>query len=93
MSEGNNALRLREAEGVGVVAVLAEMVASSAIVTILSGRAVPDRVLGLELTTEAATVGEWSGSRRTTGLRVVVVVLRHGVPPDATFVGVGNGCC
>ena len=63
MSEGNNALRLREAEGVGVVAVLAEMVASPAVVTILSGQAVPDRVLGLELTAEAAAVGEWSGSR------------------------------
>ena len=75
-----------------VVAVLAEVVASPAVVAILSSRAVPDRVLRLELSAEAAAVREWGGSRGTTGLRVVVVVLRHGVPLEATFVGVGNGC-
>ena len=46
----------------GVVAVLAEMIASPAIAAILSGRAVPNRVFGLELTAETAAVGEWSGS-------------------------------
>ena len=63
MCEGNNALRLRETNGMGVVAVFAEVVASTAVMTILPGRTVPNRVLGLELTAEAAAVGEWSGSR------------------------------
>ena len=62
MGEGNNALRLRETNGVGVVAVFTEMVASSAIVTIPPGGAVPNRVFGLELMTEVAAMGEWSGS-------------------------------
>ena len=62
MGKGNNALRLRETNGVGVVAVFTEMVASSAVVTIPSGRAVPNRVFGLELMAEAAAVGEWCGS-------------------------------
>ena len=47
----------------GVVAVLAEVIASSAVVTVPPGRAVPNHVLGLELMAEAATVGKWSGSR------------------------------
>ena len=81
VSEWNYALRLREADGVGVVAVFTEVVASLAVVTVQSCRACPDRVLGLELTTEAAVVGEWSGPGRTTGLSIVVMVLRHGVPP------------
>ena len=47
----------------GVVAVLAEVVASTAVVTVLAGRTIPDRVLGLELSTEAAVMGEGSGFR------------------------------
>ena len=88
MSERDDALQLREAKGVGIVAVFAEVVVSTAVMTIPPGRTVPDRVLGLELMAEAAAVGEWSGSRRATSLRVVVVVLWHGVPPDTTFAGV-----
>ena len=63
VSEGDDALRLCETKGVGVVTVFAEVVASMAVVKILPGRTVPDRVLRLELTTEAAAVGEGSGSR------------------------------
>ena len=63
MGKGNNALRLRETNGMGVVAVFAEVVASTAVMTVLPGWAVPNRVLGLKLTAEAAAVGEWSGSR------------------------------
>ena len=62
VSEGDDALRLCETKGVGVVAVFAEVVTSTAVVTVPPGRTVPDRVFGLELMTEAATVGEWSGS-------------------------------
>ena len=61
MSERDNALRLCETNGVGVVAVFTEVVASLAVVTVPPGRAVPNCVLGLELTAEAAAVGEWSG--------------------------------
>ena len=62
MGEGDNALRFCETDGVGVVAVFAKMIASSAVVTIPPGRTVPDRVFGLELVAEAAAMGEWSGS-------------------------------
>ena len=61
MGEGDNALRLRETKGVGVVAVFTEVVTPSAVVTIPPGRTVPDCVFGLKLMTEAAAVGEWSG--------------------------------
>ena len=63
MGERNNALRLRETNGVGVVAVFAEVVATLAVVTVPPSRAVPNRVFGLELMAEAAAVGEWSGPR------------------------------
>ena len=63
MSERDYALRLREANGVGVVAVFAEVVTSPAVVTVPSGGAVPNRVFGLELMAKAAAVGEWSGPR------------------------------
>ena len=63
MSERDDALRLREAKGVGVVAVLTTMVASPTIVTVLACWTVPDRVSGLKLTTDAAAVGEGGGSR------------------------------
>ena len=62
MGEGNDALRLRETNGVRVVAVLTEMVASPAVVTVPPGGAVPNCVLGLKLAADAAAVGEWGGS-------------------------------
>ena len=62
MSKGDNALRLRETNGVGVVAVLTEVIASSAVMAVLPGRAVPNRVFGLELMAEATAMGEWGGS-------------------------------
>ena len=61
MGKGDNALRLCETNGVGVVAVFTEVLAPSAVVTILPGWTVPNRVSGLKLMTEAAVVGEWSG--------------------------------
>ena len=45
----------------GVVAVFAKMVAPLAVMAVLTGWAVPDRVFGLKLLTEAAAVGEWCG--------------------------------
>ena len=63
MSKWDHALRLGETDGVGVVAVLAEVVTSTAVVTVLASRTIPDRVLGLELSTEAAAMGKRSGFR------------------------------
>ena len=45
----------------GVVAVFAEVVMSLTIVTVLACWAIPDSMAGLELPTEAAAMGEWSG--------------------------------
>ena len=62
MCKRNHTLRLSKADGMGVVAVFAKVVASPAVVAVLVGWAVPDRVPGLKLTADAAAVGERSGS-------------------------------
>ena len=74
----------------GVVAVFAKVVASLAVVTVLAGWTIPDRVFGLKLLTEAAAVREWRGLGGAAGLGIVVMVLWHGMPPYVTFVHVGN---
>ena len=61
VSEGDYTLRLRKANGVGIVAVLAKVVAPLAIMAVLACWAIPDSMAGLELSTKAAAVGEWSG--------------------------------
>ena len=65
----------------GVVAVLAEVVASPAIVAVLASWTIPDCVSGLQLFTESAAMREWCRFGGTTSLGVIVVVLWHGVPP------------
>ena len=46
----------------GVVAIFASVVAPLAVVAVLVRWAVPDSMVGLELSTEAAVMGEWRGS-------------------------------
>ena len=74
----------------GVVAVVAGVVASSAVVAVLAGWAIPDHVSGLELLTKMAVMGEWCWFGGAAGLCVVIVVLWHGVPPYVALVCVGN---
>ena len=76
----------------GVVAVFAKVVAPLAVVTVLAGWAIPDRVFGLELLTEVAAVREWRGFGGAASLGVVIMVLWHGMPPYVAFVCVGNSC-
>ena len=61
MGKGDNALRLRETNGVGVVTVFTEVVVPSAVVTIPPGQTVPNGVSRLKLMTEVAAMGEWGG--------------------------------
>ena len=67
MSEWDHTLRLGEAEGVGVRAVVVSMVVPLAVVTVLACRAVPDSMLRLELFAEATAVGELEGFSGLTG--------------------------
>ena len=63
-----------------------------AVVTVLAGWAIPDRVFGLELPAETAAVREWSRLGGAAGLGVIVMILRHGMPPYVAFTCVGNSC-
>lgn len=91
VSEGDHTLRLGEAERVRVRAVVVSVVAPLAVVTVLAYWTVPDSMGRLKLFAEAASVREWKGSGGTTGLRVVVVVLWHGIPPETVAMSVFYG--
>ena len=76
----------------GVVAVVAGVVAPLAVVAILACRAIPDHVLGLELFAETVAMREWDGFGGAASLGIIIVVLWHGMPPYVAFVCVGNSC-
>ena len=81
--------------GLGVVTVRAGVVfvvASLAVVTIGANWAFPDSVGGMELFAKAAAMREWKGSSGTAGWHFFIVVLGHGVPPEAVFARVFYGC-
>ena len=67
------------------------MVAAFAIETILARGAFPNGMLGLKLSTKAATVGEWEGTTGTAGGCFFVMVLGHSVPPEAVITSVFYG--
>ena len=58
MSERYHALGLGDTKGMWVRTVIASMVMPLAVMTVLVGWAVPDRVLGLDLFAEATAMGE-----------------------------------
>ena len=64
------------------------MVAAFAIETILARGAFPNGMLGLKLSTKAATVGEWEGTTGTAGRGFFVVVLGHSVPPEVVVASI-----
>ena len=91
MSEGDHALGLRETKRVRVRASVMFVVASFAVVTIGANWAFPDGVGGLELFAKAAAMREWEGPLGTAGWHFFIVILGHGVPPEAVSTGVFFG--
>ena len=83
MGEGHYALGLREAKRVRVRASVVFVVVSLAVVAVSTGGAIPDGVSGMKLFAKAAAMREWEGSSRTAGGHLFIVVLGHGVPPEA----------
>ena len=88
VGEGDYALRLGEANRVGVRTLVVCVVASSAVVTVLANWAVPDGVGGVELFAETAAVWKRKGSSRMASWHFFVVVLGHGEPPETVVTGV-----
>ena len=88
MGEGNHAFGFHEAEGVRVGAVIVFVVSPLAVVAVLAGWAVPNSVVRMDLLAETTAMGEWKGSFGVAGRHFLVVVLRHGEPPEAVIAGV-----
>ena len=88
MGEGNYALGLCETNRMRVRASVVFMVVSLAVVTIGANWAFPDGVGGMELFAKAAAMREWEGSSGTAGWHFFIVVLGHGVPPEAVVMSV-----
>ena len=91
MGEGDYALGLRETKRVRVRAGVVFVVMPLAVVTIGTCWAVPDSVGGVELFAKAAAMREWEGPSGMAGWHFFVVVLRHGVPPEAVTTSVFYG--
>ena len=64
------------------------VVTSLAVVTIGANWTFPDGVGGMELFAKAAAVREWERSSGTAGWQLLIVVLGHGVPPEAVITSV-----
>ena len=91
MGEGDHALGLRETKRVRVRASVMFVVVSLAVVTVVASWAVPDGVGGVELFAKTAAMREWEGPSGMAGWHFFVVVLRHGVPPEAVTTSVFYG--
>ena len=92
MGKRNYALRLCEANRVGIRAVGVFVIAPLAVVAVLANWAFPDGVVRVELFTEAAAVWKGKGSSRTASRQFFVVILGHGKPPEAVVAGIFY-CC
>ena len=88
MGERDYALGLCETKRVRVRASVVFVVVSLAVVTIGANWAFPDSVGGVELFAKVAAVREWEGSAGMAGWHFFIVVLRHGVPPEAVVTSV-----
>ena len=64
------------------------VIASFAVETVLVQGTFPNGMFGLKLSTKVAAVGEWEGTTRTTSGCFFVVVLGHGVPPEAVIASI-----
>ena len=91
MGEGNYALGLCETKRVRVRASFVFVVASLAVVAVGTSWTVPDGVGGLDLFAKAAAMREWEGPSGMAGWHFFVVVLGHGVPPEAVIMSVFYG--
>ena len=91
MGERDYALGLRETERMGVRAGVVFVVMSLAVVTVGASWTVPDGVSGVELFAKAAAMREWEGSLGTAGWHFFIVVLGHGVPPEAVITSIFYG--
>ena len=83
VGKGNHALGLGEAKGVRVRTIFVRVVASLAIMTVFTCRAVPDGMGRMKLSAKATTVGKRKRASGAAGWHLIVVVLRHGKPPEA----------
>ena len=92
VGEGDYALQLGKAEGVGIRAVIVSMVIPLAVVTIFTCRAIPDGVGRVELFAEMTSVWKREGFSRAAGLCIIIVVLWHGVPLEAMTVSIFYSC-
>ena len=88
MGEGDYALGLCETDRVRVRASVVFVVASLAVVTVGANGAFPDGVGRMELFAKAAVMREREGSSGTAGGHLFIVVLGHGVPPEAVVTSV-----
>ena len=91
MCEGDHTFRLREADGMWVGALIVSVVSSFAVETVLAGRTFPNSMFGLELSTEAAAVGEREGTTGAASRCFLVVILGHSMPPKTMVAGVFYG--
>ena len=80
MSERNYTLRLGKTEGVRVGAVVMSVVTSLAVEAVFLCRAIPNGVIGMKLFAESTPMREWEGSSGMTSLRIVIIILWHGMP-------------
>ena len=88
MGEGNHTLRFSETEGMWVGASVVCVIPSLAVVAVFAGWAVPDSVGRVDLFAEMAAMGKWKGFLGAAGRHFLIVVLRHGVPPEAVITSV-----
>ena len=91
MSKGDHTLGFSETDGMGVGTIVVSVIASFAVEAVLACRAFPNSMFGLELSTEAATMGEWEGTTGTAGRCLFVVVLRHSVPLEVVTASIFYG--
>ena len=80
VSEGDHTLGFSKAKGVTVGTVVVGVVVSLAVETVLAYGAIPDSVVRVKLFAESTSVGEWKGSSGMTSLRIIVMILQHGIP-------------
>ena len=80
MSEWDYALRLGEAEGVRIGAIVVSVVVSFTIEAVFACRAIPDGVVRVQLLTKLTPMGEWEGFSGMTSLCIIVMILWHGIP-------------
>ena len=80
MSKQDYTLRFGKTKRVGVEAVVVSVVVPLAVEAVFARRAIPYGVIGMKLLAELTPMREWEGPSGTASLRVVVMILWHGIP-------------